>query len=58
MKTILSIIAAISLFAAMGVADNMVTQIIWTGVSLAMFFTSCKLYEKYYLNDDEKEERV
>ncbi len=58
MKTILSVVAAISLFAAMGVTDNMTTQIICSATSLAVFFTSCKIYEKYYLTDKDKEERV
>lgn len=57
MKTLLGFIAAASLFAATGTSDNLISQIIWSTGCLAVFLTTCKIYEKYYLNEEE-EERV
>lgn len=57
-KAILTVAAALSLMATMCVSDNLVAQIIWSAASLAVFYTCCKLYEKYYLTDEEKEEQV
>lgn len=57
MKTLLGFIAAGSLFAATATSDNLIYQIIWTAGCLAVFLTTCKIYEKYYLKE-EKEDRV
>lgn len=58
MKTLLGFIAAAALIAACSVSDNMVAQILWTGGSLAVFYAVCKIYEKHYMSDEEKNERV
>lgn len=58
MKTLLAFIAAGALFAATGTSDNLVAQVIWTSSCLAIFIASCKIYERYFLTDEEKEEQV
>lgn len=58
MKTLLAFIAAGSLFAATGTSDNLSDQVAWSSSCLAVFFVSCKIYEKKYMTKEEKEERV
>lgn len=58
MKTLLGFIAAFALFAACGQSDNLVAQVLWSGGALALFFGVCKIYERYYMSDEEKNERV
>lgn len=58
MKTLLAFIASAALFATCAVSDLRTAQIIWSGCSLAVFYGAVKLYEKYYLSDEEKNERV
>ena len=58
MKTLLGFIAAAALFAATGTAETPLTQILWSGGSIAVFFAACKIYEKKYMTKDEKNVRV
>lgn len=38
--------------------EDLVDQILWSGGALAIFFFCCKAYERYFMTDDEKNERV
>ena len=58
MKTLLGFIAAASLFAATGTTGDPMTQLLWWSGCITVFVTTCKIYEKKYLTDEEKEERV
>ena len=57
LKTICSVVAAISLVLAGGVSENRIMNILWTGSWVAVFFLAAKGME-YCLTDEEKEEQV
>lgn len=56
MKTILSIIAVISLFLMIGEAETPTMQILWSCGWAGVFALCGHLLEKYYI--DEEEEQV
>ena len=57
MKAILTIVAVISFVMMFCTSESLVAQCFISLGSITLFVGSCKLYEKYYLTNDE-EERV
>lgn len=58
MKTVLSIIAAISFVMIPAEAESALVQVLWSGGWMGVLAISVKLLDKYYLSKKEKEERV
>lgn len=58
MKTVLSIIVAISFVMIPAEAESALVQVLWSGGWICVFAISVKILEKYYLSKEEEEERV
>ena len=58
MKTVLSIIAAISFVMIPAEAESVLAQVLWSCGWMGVLAISVKLLDKYYLTDEEKEERA
>lgn len=52
-RAILIIVAAISLVMIPAEAETMFWQIVWSGGWMAVFAISAKLYDKYFLEEEE-----
>ena len=53
MKTILLIIAAISLVLIPAEAETITLQILWSGTWMIVLYASTKIFEKLYLKEKE-----
>ena len=61
MKTLLGFIAAAALFAATGtseISETPILQFLWTCGCIAVFYATCKIYEKKFMTKEDRKERV
>lgn len=57
-RTIIGMVTIMSLFLACAEAEVAKSQLLWSGSWLLVCVISGKVFEKYCMTDEEKEERV
>jgi hypothetical protein len=58
MKALIYTAACLSFIGLFCTSDNLISQCIVSVISMAIFTGSCKVIEKKYLTDEEREEEV
>lgn len=57
-RAIVGMVAIISLFLACAEANSATNQLLWSGSCLLICGISAKVFEKYCMTEEEKEEQV